>query len=35
MAAEPFILLDDARSEGAVDAHLFDESSVGLRRADA
>ena len=24
MAAEPFILLDDARSEGAVDAHLFE-----------
>ena len=23
-AAEPFILLDDARSEGAVDAHLFE-----------
>ncbi|HSQ94744.1 MAG TPA: aminodeoxychorismate synthase component I [Croceibacterium sp.] len=24
MAGEPFILLDDARSEGAVDAHLFE-----------
>ena len=23
-AGEPFILLDDARSEGAVDAHLFE-----------
>ena len=24
MAGEPFILLDDARGEGAVDAHLFE-----------
>ena len=23
-AGEPFILLDDARSEGAVDAHVFE-----------
>ena len=26
-SGEPFILLDDARSEGAVDAHLFERPS--------
>ncbi|MGZ3172679.1 MAG: aminodeoxychorismate synthase component I [Croceibacterium sp.] len=36
MAGEPFILLDDARSEGAVDAHLFENprSIFVARRAD-
>jgi len=28
MAGDPFILLDDARSEGAVDAHLFERPSA-------